>query len=147
MNRTATFRRKPQKRSRSTTGFSPKVKLQVRKRAGRGDIFDALAECCGAWLGEHAGEFQHRAARGAGGCRDEVVNGPANCLLMCHEHHRQAEDRDPHMGMKEAGFWLKHGTTPEYDPRNAPIRLYGGMTKWLGEDGDYHDRPPLVVAA
>lgn len=137
--------------------FTPKVKLLVRKRAGRGDIFEALAECCGTWLGETGGEYQHRAARGAGGCRDEVVNGPANCLLMCPEHHRQAEDRDRHLGMDEAGFWIEHGTTPAYDPRNVRIMLHdasgGGIPVYLAADGlgpdgsGYLLQPPGAVAA
>jgi len=119
--------------------FSDTTKLLVRKRAGRGDPFEARAECCGAWLGPDAGEYQHRAARGSGGCRDEVTNGPANCLLMCSEHHRQAEKRDRHLGMDGTGFWVKHGTTPEFDPRNVSVMLHsgggGGITVWLAEDG------------
>lgn len=136
--------------------FSKKVRLLVRKRAGRGDVFEAQAECCGAHLGEDAGEFQHRAARGAGGCKDAVINGPANCLLMCHDCHRQAEDRDPHLGMDEAGFWIKHGTTAEYDPRNVPVMLHGqgsGLVVYLAADGigldgtGYLLQRPEVLAA
>lgn len=118
--------------------FTPAVKLLVRKRAGQGDEFQARAECCGTWLGRDDGEFQHRAARGAGGCRDAVINGPANCLLMCPEHHRQAESRRRDLGMDAAGFWIEHGTTPEYDPRNVPVMLHGesgGMTVYLAADG------------
>jgi hypothetical protein len=119
--------------------FTPKVKLAVRKRAGRGDIFEALCEACGAWLGEKAGEFQHRAARGAGGCKDEVINGPGNCALMCPECHRKAEARDPHLAMDAGGFWVRHGTTSEFDPRNVPIMLHSaggsGLTVFLAADG------------
>jgi hypothetical protein len=119
--------------------FSPATKLLVRKRAGRGDEFEALAECCGKHLGRDAGEFQHRAARGSGGCRDAVVNGPANCLLMCHDCHRQAEGRDAHMGMDAAGFWIEHGTTPEFDPRSVSVMLHGagggGRPVFLAADG------------
>ena len=119
--------------------FSKKVKLAVRKRAGRGDEFEALAECCGRWLGRDAGEFQHRAARGSGGCRDAVTNSPANCVLMCSGHHREAEARDEHLAMDAGGFWIEHGTTPEYDPRNAAIMLHGaggaGITVYLAADG------------
>ena len=137
--------------------FTPRVRLLVRKRAGRGDVFEALCEACGAHLGEKGGEFQHRAARGAGGCKDEIVNGPANAVLLCGSGvlrtgcHGACEDRDPHMGMDEAGFWVKHGTTPEFDPRNVAIMLHGagggGLVVWLGTDGRYLFRSPLEVAA
>ncbi len=119
--------------------FTPRVKLLVRKRAGRGDIFEAACEACGRWLGEEAGEFQHRAARGAGGCRARVINGPANCALLCPECHRKAEARNPHMAMDAGGFWLEHGTTSEYDPRNVAILLHStggsGAPFFLAEDG------------
>ena len=65
--------------------------------------------------------------------------------------HGACEDRDPHMGMDEAGFWVKHGTTPEFDPRNVAIMLHGagggGLVVWLGTDGRYLFRSPLEVAA
>ena len=67
-----------------------------------------------------------------------VINGPANCALMCPECHRKAEARDPHLAMGAGGFWLEHGTTPEYDPRNVPIMLHGaggGGAFYLAEDG------------
>jgi hypothetical protein len=119
--------------------FSPKVRRLVRTRAGSGDPFDALCEAGGEWLGIDAGEFQHRAARGAGGCKDAVVNGPANCCLLCPECHRRAESRDERMGMDWAGFWLEHGTTPGYDPRNVPILLASahgpGHQVYLAADG------------
>jgi hypothetical protein len=113
--------------------FSPATMLFVRLRAGRGDIFDALCEACGKWLGEHGGEFQHRDARGMGGSKDPVVNGPAGCVLLCHDCHMLAEARDRNMlGM---GFWLENGQ----DPRTEPIMLHGrgggGGTFYLAEDG------------
>jgi hypothetical protein len=117
------------------------VKRLVRKRAGRGDIHEAQCEACGCWLGRDAGEFQRRAARGAGGCRDTVIGGCANCALMCPPCRRRAEDRDEHMGMGAGGFWIGHGTAPEYDPRNVPIMLYGKragggeITVWLAAGG------------
>jgi len=144
--------------------FTPKVKLLVRKRAGRGDVFDAACEACGQWLGEHYGEFQHRAARGTGGCKDAVINGPSNCCLMCGPCHRRAEARDPAMGSDRhlaedaAGFWIKHGDTPEYDPRLVPILLMspGGSelpvylaADGLGPDGTgyLYQRPELESAS
>ena len=116
--------------------FSPKVKLAVRKRAGRGDEFDAACESCGRWLGRYAGEYQHRDARGMGGCKDAVTNGCANCVLLCRECHMLAESRDRDMlGM---GFWLENGQ----DPRTEPIMLHGkgggGATLWLAQDGIGH---------
>ena len=67
-----------------------------------------------------------------------MINGPANCALMCHGCHRRAEDRDRDMGMGAQGFWIGHGTTAEFDPRNVAIALHGegsGITVYLAEDG------------
>jgi hypothetical protein len=130
--------------------FTARVKLLVRKRAGRGDIYDARCECCGCHLGAEAGDFQHRAARGAGGCRDRVINGPANCALMCRPCHVRAEARDPHLAMDAGGFWVEHGTTPEFDPRNVAILLASeggsGLKVYLAEDGIGHDGTGYLYA-
>jgi len=131
--------------------FTPKVKRLVRARAGSGDPFDALCEAGGEWLGVDGGEFQHRAARGAGGCKDAVVNGPANCCLLCPECHRRAESRDERMGMDWAGFWIEHGTTTAYDPRNVPILLASphgsGIQVYLAADGLGPDRTGYLLQA
>ena len=113
------------------TGFSRAVKLGVRKRAGNGSVEDAVCEACGKWLGRYDGEVQHRAARGAGGCADEVIGGYANAALLCGHGaapircgcHGACEDRKPEMGMDDKGFWIKHGTTPAFDPRLVPVKL------------------------
>jgi hypothetical protein len=123
--------------------FSPATRLLIRTRAGGGRAEDAVCECCGRWLGEHAGEFQHRAARGAGGCRDEVINGPSNCVLLCGVAvlgtgcHGRAEARKAGMGMGIGGkgFWLRHGTTWAYDPRNVEIVRYDEARVFLAADG------------
>jgi hypothetical protein len=117
--------------------FSKKTRLLIRTRAGQGRPFDASCECCGTWLGEHGGDYQHRVARGAGGCRDEVVNGPAGGVLLCRPCHQRAEAREDDMGMglDGKGFWLKHGTTPAYDPRNVPVVLHGRAKVYLAPDG------------
>jgi hypothetical protein len=151
----AATKRRPAPRVRkkraAPSEFTPKVKLLVRRRAGNGDEFQALCEACGRWLGRDGGEFQHRAARGAGGCRARVINGPANCALMCPECHRKAEARDPRMGMDDAGFWLEHGTTPACDPRNVPIKLASehgsGILVYLAADGLGPDGTGYLLAA
>lgn len=137
--------------------FTPRVKLLVRKRAGCGDVFDAMCEACGMWLGEKGGEVQHRDARGMGGSRDRVTNGPANAVLLCGSAvfrtgcHGACEDRDPHMhGM---GFWLEEGQ----DPRTEPVMLHGagarGGSYYLAADGTgdngtgYQTARPEVRAA
>ena len=150
--------------ARKESGFSRKVRLAVRKRAGGGHAEDALCEACGKRLGRYDGEVQHRASRGSGGCTDAVVNGMANAVLLCGHGaahvrdgcHGKCENRDPHMGMGAGGFWIKHGTTPEFDPRNVAIMLHdagGGTTVYLAADGvgehgtGYLLRPPAEVAA
>jgi hypothetical protein len=151
--RTAVLARTSRKRkpARRETGFPPRVKLAIRARAGNGDPDDAVCELCPAWLGRHGGEIQHRAARGAGGCRDKVINGPANGALLCRPCHRDCEARDRHLGMDGAGFWILHGTTPEFDPRNVPVmwhaRAGSGVTLWLDDRGGYAFAPPGEAAA
>ena len=132
--------------------FTAKVRLAVRKRAGRGDEFEALCEAHGGWLGKDSGEFQHRDARGMGGSKDPVVNSAANAALICHECHVLAEARDTDMhGM---GFWLEEGE----DPRTTGIMLHGagrgGLTLYLAEDGlgpdgtgYLHQAPVLAVTS
>jgi hypothetical protein len=137
--------------------FTARVKRLVRRRAGRGDPFDARCEGCWKWLGIDAGEFQHRAARGAGGCRDGVVNGPANCLLLCRSCHWEAEERRRDLSQDGAGFWIGHGSGPDYDPRLAAVMLGAlgdsGVTVWLAADGlgpdgtGYLLQPPSELAA
>ena len=119
--------------------FSPATRHLVRARAGQGDPHDACCEGCGRWLGIGGGEFQHRAARGSGGCRDDIINGPANCLLLCHSCHMEAEERRRDLSQDGAGFWIKHGNGPDYDPRYTAVMLGAlgdsGVTVWLAADG------------
>ena len=140
-----------QRKAPRDTGFPRPVKLAIRARAGNRDPEAAECESCGTWLGRYGGEIQHRSARGAGGCRDEVINGPANGALLCRRCHRICEGRDEHMGMDGAGFWIKHGTTPEFDPRCVSVmwhvRAGSGVTVWLGEDGEYKYESPEARAA
>ena len=130
--------------------FTAKVKLAVRKRAGRGDIFDAACEGCRRRLGRYGGEYQHRAARGSGGCRDEIVNGPANCLLLCRLCHAEAEERRRDLSQDGAGFWIEHGNGPDYDPRFVAVMLgalgSSGVTVYLAADGLGPDGSGYVLA-
>jgi hypothetical protein len=131
--------------------FTPKVKLLIRKRAGRGDIFEARCESCGAHLGEKAGEYSHRDARGMGGSRDPIVNGPAGGTLACGSGalrtgcHGACENRDAQMNAM--GFWLKNGQ----DLLTTPIRLHGrnggDQIFYLAADGRYLLEAPEGAAA
>ena len=134
------------------TGFSPRVRKLVRTRAGGGYAEQACCEACGIWLGEHGGQVQHRVARGAGGCKDPVINGPANAALMCGTSftgcHGDAESRDPERDMEKRGFVIRHGVGPEFDPRHVPLILFGGVEVWLSEtEARYLYEPPQEVAA
>ncbi len=61
------------------------------------------------------------------------------------------------MGMEWGGFWIEHGTTPEYDPRLVPILLASphgpGIQVWLAADGKGPDgtgyllERPMAVAS
>lgn len=116
--------------------FTPRVKLQIRKRAGRGDVFEACCESCGVWLGEKGGEFSHRDPLGMGGSRNRVTNSAANGTLACGSGalktgcHGLCEMDDERM--KAMGFRLRNGQ----DPRTTPVRWHGGDVSWyLAEDG------------
>ncbi len=146
---------------RAKTGFSRKVKLAVRTRAGNGDPDLAMCEACGKWLGRRHGQVHHRVNRGAGGCTDEVINGPANAALLCGtaqtDCHGRATALDPEMSADDKGFWIGHGTTPAYDPRNIPVKLASehgsGVLVYLAADGlgpdgtGYMTAPPEGVVA
>ena len=136
------------------TGFSSRVRLLVRTRAGSGDARDAACEACGVWLGERAGQVQHRVARGAGGCKDPVINGLANAALLCGTSftgcHGDCEARHTPEAkeMRNRGFWIEHGTTSEFDPRFVPLILFGGVERWLSEtEPRYLYEAPIEEAA
>jgi hypothetical protein len=137
--------------------FTVRVKHLIRTRAGGGDPYDAVCEYCMTFIGIRGGEFQHRTARGAGGCRDTVINGPANGLLLCGSValrtgcHWEAERRPAELGIEGHGLWIKHGTTPGFDPRNVGFLLHGATRRrkpaWLTEDGQYRYTAPGELAA
>ena len=133
------------------TGFSPRVRKLVRTRAGGGDPHDACCESCGMWLGEHAGQIQHRLARGRGGSKDPLVSSVVNAALLCGTAftgcHGAAESRDPGNDMEKRGFVIRHGNGPEYDPRFVPLILVGDVGVWLTPEGGYTDEAPAEEAA
>ena len=135
------------------SGFSPRVRKLVRIRAGNGDLFNACCEACGIVLGEHGGQVQHRVSRGSGGCKDPVINGPANAALLCGTSltgcHGDCEARGTARSKKmlARGFWIRHGVGPEFDPRFVPLILLGDVEQWLSEDGRYLDEAPIEEAA
>lgn len=139
--------RQPERKpaARPETGFSRKVKLTVRTRAGEGCIEDARCECCGVELGRYGGQVQHIVARGMGGTSNPVRSTAANGALLCGTpqsgDHGLAESRDKEMRRK--GFWLPQGT----DPRMVPMILWSGAEAWRTEDGRYLFKRPQEVAA
>ena len=130
--------------ARTETGFSRKVKLAARARAGNGDPEQARCEATGVWLGLYGGEIQHRDARGMGGTSNPVTDSIVNAVLLSTEAHRLAESRDERMNAE--GFWLRNGE----DPALTPILLHSqhgsGLTVWLGADGSYLLEAPEVAA-
>lgn len=136
------------RQSRTETGFSRKVRLQVRTRAGNGDPDTAMCECCGIWLGRCGGQVQHLVARGMGGTSNPVLSTAANAALLCGTaqsgDHGLAESRDREMGVK--GFWLPQGT----DPRMVPMMLASvhgsGISVWRSADGSYLFEAPEMAA-
>jgi hypothetical protein len=118
---------------RQETGFSRRVKLQVRTRAGRGDAAEALCEACGLWLGRRHGECQHLVARGMGGTSNPLLSTAANAALLCRGCHQTAESRDREMGAR--GFWLPQGTDPRMVPMMLASEHGSGVLVWRAEDG------------
>ncbi len=137
------------------TGFSPRVRLLVRTRAGSGYAGDACCEACGVFLGEDGGQLQHRLARGHGGSRDPVVASAANAALLCGTSFTgchgacEARHKPEAKEMLARGFWIKHGVGLEFDPRFVPVILFGGVERWLSEtEARYlEESPPGEVAA
>jgi hypothetical protein len=127
--------------------FTPRVKLQIRARAGQGDPQDARCEACARWLGLYRGECQHVIGRGMGGSRDQVINSAANGVLLCGMAalglgcHGKATAQDPEL--YDLGFWAKRG---DGDPRRLPMRVArpDGTRRrvWRSVDGRYLDEPP-----
>jgi hypothetical protein len=133
---------------RRATGFSARVKLLVRVRAGNGEIEDAACESCGCWLGRYGGQIQHIIARGMGGTSRPVLGTAANGALLCgltpqdaDGCHFAAESRDA--GMRERGFWLPRDS----DPALEPMTLHTGAVVWRSETGSYLFEPPEASAA
>ena len=108
-----------------------------------------MCEACGLWLGRRRGQVHHRVNRGGGGCTDEVVNSCANAALLCGTPLTGCH------GLATAnklgnGFVIKHGTTPEFDPRNVSILLASphgsGVSVFLAADGLGPDGSGYVLA-
>jgi hypothetical protein len=140
---------------RRETGFSYRVRLQVRTRAGNGEIEQASCESCGIWLGRYLGQVHHRLGRQAGGCKLAVVGCSANGLLLCGDPftgcHGLATAFDERM--LHAAFVLEHGNDPMvHDPRYVSVMWHAlagsGVTLWLGANGetDYLLACPVVTA-
>lgn len=128
------------------TGFSARVKLAIRVRAGNGDADAAACESCGRHLGRHGGQVHHLIGRGMGGSALAVVNGCANAALLCGTPqdkatcHGLATAFDAEIGAR--GFWLGHAA----DPRLEPMTLHTGRRALRTEDGRYLDAPQAGAA-
>jgi hypothetical protein len=125
------------------TGFSERVVLAIRARAGDGDPDDAVCEACGMWLGRHLGEVQRRLAWGGRDSSLPMVNTVLLCgsgLLRATGCCGRAAMCDPQFNAW--GFWLRCSE----DPAETPIQRHGvkrpGLTVWLAADGTYRSRPP-----
>lgn len=136
------------------TGFSAKVKLLVRTRAGNGDPEQAACEACGVHLGLHGGQVQHIYARQAGGTKVPLYQSAANAALLCGTRytgcHYLCEDRAHPLNshMHEAGFWRERNGNEK--PGDYPVMLHGdggGRLVWLTPEGGYADQAPKRGAA
>lgn len=126
-------------RSRRKTGPSSDVVTAVLERAGYS------CEACSSPLGDRRGvdwSVQHRIPRGMGGTRWAGVNRPSNLMILCGSAttgcHGFAES---HRGPAVAAGWLIQSRT---DPRTVAILITRDRWCYLGDDGEYHDNPPVA---
>lgn len=132
------------RQSRTEAGFSRKVRLAVRTRAGNGDPREARCEAHGGFLDLHAGDYQHIVARGMGGSRNPLLGSAANCALLCRPCHDLCEARDREMRAK--GFWLPQGTDPRMIPMMLASEHGSGISVWRSADGSYLFEAPEMAA-
>jgi hypothetical protein len=138
----------------SVTGapeFTPDVEALIRTRAGHGDAELAECESCGFSLEDGGGEVVPRQEGSPSSFACDVLTGAANGLLMCGHCVARHWRRPREMRDDAQGFWIRHGTTPGFDPRLVPILWHAnggsGLPVWLGEDGEYlHTRPRELAA-
>jgi hypothetical protein len=130
------------------TGFSAEVKLLARIRSGHGDVSRAACESCGTRVGRYGGDIQHRLARGRGGSASEVVASLANAAVLCRQCHMKAEARNLAMRDDGAGWWIRTGKGPAFDPRFVPVRLHGETEpRWLSDSEPvYLESAPALEA-
>ena len=131
----------PARKSHPRTGFTAKVKLGCRARAGGGDPNEARCESCGTWLGRDNGEIQHLDARGMGGTSLPLTDSIVNAALLCGSGalrtgcHGKCEDR--HLDMHRRGFWLRG----QQVPGQVKVQLWTRRWVYLLPDGTYGDEP------
>jgi len=81
------------------------------------------------------------------------VASAANAALLCGTAftgcHGACEARHTPRAkeMGKRGFVIRHGKGREFDPRFVKVILFGGVVRWLGEDGRYSEDPPAEEAA
>lgn len=145
MTRTRALRTRQVKaatRTRRDTGPSTAVRTTVALRAaGRCEYCGrVLLRADGSWTGTHS--IHHRQPRGMGGTNVDVINSPANLLLLCGsgtelchgylERHRSLAQQE--------GWIVRHGL----DPAEVPVAVFradaagtGVVPVLLTADGDY----------
>ena len=129
------------------TGFTTGTRLRIRRRAGAGDLLEAVCEACGVWLGRTLGEVQHVIAKGMGGTSLDVMNSAANGALLCGAVawqtgcHWEAEKRTADMAAK--GFYV----LGSHDPRLVAMTLFDGRERFRSQDGQYLEHAPVLEAA
>lgn len=117
------------------TGFSPLVRLTIKRRAGLDGEY-VNCEVCGMVLHHEFAHLHHRIPRGRGGTRRLEVNGVANGLCLCPSDHDGIEaNRD-----KARALGLLISQHRKILPREVPVLLIKGWCL-LSDSGDYQTIP------
>lgn len=136
-------RRKPN--PRRDTGFPAAVRTLIDWRdSDMGALWPhRRCQACGQVFRTGQCDRQHRIARGSGGSRSPLVNGPVNGVTLCRLCHALAEARSP--AMYERGFWLRQSDLPRL--HLIPVRRWDGRDAWPTADGGWSLEPPESEAA
>jgi 5-methylcytosine-specific restriction protein A len=117
----------------SLKGFSPRVRMQIKARAGvEGMSLDGgyvRCEKCGEYIPYNAAQIHHRLPRGSGSTKRPYVNEAANGLCLCagpmspNDCHAVIEsDRDD----AYANGWLISMHLKGITPAEVPVQMHDG---------------------
>jgi hypothetical protein len=115
-----------------------KVCKQVDKRDGRRCVK------CGSGRNLHR---HHRRIKGQGGDARKCTDCACNLVILCWECHLWVHSSNGRREAEAEGLIIPRSTS---EPGRISVLVHtedGGLTRFPGCDGEYHDEPPQEVAA